>query len=63
MLSEYFKFQEKKTSIRIELVAGFTTFLTMAYIIAVNPAILGAAGMDKEAVVEMNSDRLKGSNL
>jgi len=51
MLREYFKFQEKKTSIRIELVAGFTTFLTMAYIIAVNPAILGAAGMDKEALI------------
>ena len=51
MFSEYFKFQEKNTSIRIELVAGFTTFLTMAYIIAVNPAILGAAGMDKEALI------------
>ena len=51
MLREYFKFQEKKTGIRIELVAGFTTFLTMAYIIAVNPAILGAAGMDKEALI------------
>ena len=51
MLSEFFKFQEKKTSIKIELVAGFTTFLTMAYIIAVNPAILGAAGMDKEALI------------
>jgi len=51
MLSEYFKFQEKKTSIRIELMAGFTTFLTMAYIIAVNPAILGVTGMDKEALI------------
>jgi len=51
MFIEYFKFQEKRTSIRIELVAGFTTFLTMAYIIAVNPAILGAAGMDKEALI------------
>jgi AGZA family xanthine/uracil permease-like MFS transporter len=51
MLSEYFKFQEKKTSIRIELMAGLTTFLTMAYIIAVNPAILGVTGMDKEALI------------
>ncbi|HUT45885.1 MAG TPA: NCS2 family permease [Sedimentisphaerales bacterium] len=51
MLSKYFKFQDKKTGIRTELVAGFTTFLTMAYIIAVNPAILGAAGMDKEALI------------
>jgi len=51
MLSEYFKFREKKTSIRIELVAGLTTFVTMAYIIAVNPAILGVTGMDKEALI------------
>ena len=51
MLSEYFKFEHKQTSIRIELVAGLTTFLTMAYIIAVNPAILGATGMDKEALI------------
>ncbi len=51
MFSEYFKFHEKKTSIKIEFVAGLTTFLTMAYIIAVNPAILGAAGMDKEALI------------
>jgi len=51
MLNKYFKFQEKQTSIRIELVAGLTTFLTMAYIIAVNPAILSATGMDKEALI------------
>ena len=51
MLSEFFKFREKKTSIRIELVAGLTTFVTMAYIIAVNPAILGVTGMDKEALI------------
>jgi len=51
MLSEFFKFQEKKTSIKIELVAGLTTFLTMAYIIAVNPAILGVTGMDKQALI------------
>ena len=51
MLREYFKFESRQTSIRTELVAGLTTFLTMAYIIAVNPAILGAAGMDKEALI------------
>ncbi|MGB2864567.1 MAG: NCS2 family permease [Sedimentisphaerales bacterium] len=51
MLSEYFKFEHKQTSIRIELMAGLTTFLTMAYIIAVNPAILGVTGMDKEALI------------
>jgi len=51
MLSQYFGFQEKRTSLKTEFVAGLTTFLTMAYIIAVNPAILGAAGMDKQALI------------
>lgn len=50
MLSKYFKLQEKQTSIKVEFVAGLTTFLTMAYIIAVNPAILSATGMDKECL-------------
>jgi len=63
MLSEYFKFQQKKTSIRIELMAGFTTFLTMAYIIAVNPAILGAAGMDKEALIAVTCIMSGGASL
>jgi AGZA family xanthine/uracil permease-like MFS transporter len=51
MLSGFFKFEHKQTNIRIELLAGLTTFLTMAYIIAVNPAILGVTGMDKEALI------------
>lgn len=51
MLNEYFKFERRQTSIKIELIAGLTTFLTMAYIIAVNPAILSAAGMDKQALI------------
>jgi len=51
MLSEYFGFREKGTTLKIELVAGLTTFLTMAYIIFVNPAILSAAGMDKQALI------------
>jgi AGZA family xanthine/uracil permease-like MFS transporter len=51
MLSEYFRLREKGTSFKIELVAGLTTFLTMAYIIFVNPAILSAAGMDKQALI------------
>jgi AGZA family xanthine/uracil permease-like MFS transporter len=51
MLSEYFKFERRQTSLRIELIAGLTTFLTMAYIIAVNPAILSVTGMDKEALI------------
>jgi AGZA family xanthine/uracil permease-like MFS transporter len=51
MISEYFQLKEKKTTVKIELVAGLTTFLTMAYIIAVNPSILSATGMDKEALI------------
>ena len=63
MLSEFFKFREKKTSIKIELVAGFTTFLTMAYIIAVNPAILGVTGMDKEALIAVTCIMSGGASL
>ncbi|MHC4808431.1 MAG: solute carrier family 23 protein, partial [Planctomycetota bacterium] len=51
MTDKYFELREKQTSVKIEFVAGATTFLTMAYIIAVNPAILSAAGMDKEALI------------
>ena len=43
-------FDPEKNSIRVELMAGLTTFLTMSYILAVNPIILGDAGMDKGAV-------------
>ncbi|MEW6371297.1 MAG: NCS2 family permease [Pseudomonadota bacterium] len=50
MLDNYFKLKESGTDVRTELLAGFTTFLTMAYIIFVNPSILGDAGMPKEAV-------------
>ena len=51
MVSKYFQLKEKQTSVRIEIVAGLTTFLTMAYIIFVNPTILSSAGMDKEALI------------
>ena len=51
MINEHFKLKERKTNIKIEFVAGVTTFLTMAYIIAVNPAILSVTGMDKEALI------------
>lgn len=50
MLGKYFDLKEKNSSVRIEVMAGFTTFLTMAYIIIVNPAILSEAGMDKQAL-------------
>lgn len=51
MIGKYFKLQKRQTSVKIECVAGLTIFLTMAYIICVNPAILSAAGMDKEALI------------
>jgi AGZA family xanthine/uracil permease-like MFS transporter len=50
MLENYFKLSEHGTNVRTEVVAGFTTFLTMAYIMFVNPQILSAAGMDRGAV-------------
>jgi len=50
MLEKLFKLSEKGTNARTEILAGITTFLTMAYILAVNPDILSAAGMDKSAV-------------
>lgn len=50
MLDNYFGLTANRTDVRTEVVAGITTFLTMAYIIFVNPHILGEAGMDKGAV-------------
>ncbi len=49
-LVNYFKLSDNQTDFKTELIAGFTTFMTMAYILAVNPQILSAAGMDKGAV-------------
>ncbi len=50
MLERFFKLKEHGTDVRTEVFAGLTTFLTMAYIIFVNPSILGAAGMPQDAV-------------
>ncbi|MGL5107605.1 MAG: NCS2 family permease [Vibrio ordalii] len=50
MLERLFKLSEYGTNVRTEVIAGMTTFLTMAYIIFVNPAILADAGMDRGAV-------------
>ena len=50
MLDKYFKITENKSTLRTEIIAGITTFMTMVYILAVNPSILSAAGMDKDAV-------------
>ncbi|MFS2221470.1 NCS2 family permease [Pantoea sp. B65] len=50
LLQRLFKLQEHGTTARTEVIAGFTTFLTMVYIVFVNPQILGVAGMDTQAV-------------
>jgi AGZA family xanthine/uracil permease-like MFS transporter len=50
MLENFFKLKESNTDVRTELVAGLTTFLTMAYIIFVNPSILATAGVPKDSV-------------
>lgn len=51
MLEKLFKLKENNTTIKTEIVAGITTFMTMAYILAVNPTMLGDAGMDRTAVL------------
>ena len=50
MLEQFFKLKENNTDVKTEVLAGITTFMTMAYILAVNPSILAAAGMDQGAV-------------
>lgn len=51
MLEKVFKLSDHGTSVKTEVMAGLTTFMTMAYILAVNPSILGDAGMDPTAVL------------
>ncbi len=50
MLEKFFQLKENKTTVRTEILAGITTFMTMAYILAVNPGILSTTGMDKNAL-------------
>ena len=50
MLQKIFGFDPKVTSVKTEIIAGITTFLTMAYILAVNPSVLSSTGMDKGAL-------------
>ncbi|MGN0400955.1 MAG: NCS2 family permease [Acetatifactor sp.] len=50
-MEKFFKLKQNGTTVRTEVVAGITTFMTMAYILAVNPAILSASGMDKNAIL------------
>ena len=49
-MDNFFKLSERGTDVKTEVMAGVTTFMTMAYILAVNPIILGAAGMDTGAI-------------
>ena len=51
MLEKLFKLKENNTNVRTEVIGGITTFMTMAYILAVNPSLLSASGMDKTAVL------------
>ena len=51
MFEHFFKLKENNTKISTEIIAGLTTFMTMAYILALNPGILSNAGMDKTAVL------------
>ena len=51
MLEKIFKLKQHNTNVKTEVMAGVTTFMTMAYILAVNPGILGEAGMDSTAVL------------
>ncbi|WP_461240225.1 NCS2 family permease [Paucilactobacillus sp. N302-9] len=49
-IAKYFQLDELHTNVSREILAGFTTFISMAYILFVNPSVLGASGMDKGAV-------------
>ena len=51
MLENLFKLKENNTNVKTEVIGGVTTFMTMAYILAVNPQILSASGMDAQAVL------------
>lgn len=51
MLEKMFRLKENNTTVRTEVIGGITTFMTMAYILAVNPSILSASGMDKNAIL------------
>lgn len=51
MIEKFFKLTENNTTVKTEVIGGLTTFMTMAYILAVNPSILSASGMDANAVM------------
>jgi len=49
-LNNFFQLDSNKSNIKTEIIAGITTFLTMAYIIFANPSIMAESGMDKDAI-------------
>ena len=51
MLEKFFKLKESGTDVKTEVIGGVTTFMAMAYILAVNPSILSASGMDAQAIL------------
>lgn len=51
MLERLFKISQNNSTVKTEITGGLTTFMTMAYILAVNPSVLSAAGMDPTAVL------------
>ena len=54
MLNRLFKLKENNTKVSTEIIAGLTTFMTMAYILALNPNILSNAGMDRCFLLSQN---------
>ena len=59
MIEKLFKLKENNTDIRTEVIGGITTFMTMAYILAVNPSMLSAAGMDATPVIAIGATHCK----
>ena len=62
-LEKLFHLKENHTDVKTEVLAGITTFMTMAYILAVNPGILGATGMDSGAVFTATAVSILGVTL
>jgi AGZA family xanthine/uracil permease-like MFS transporter len=57
ILERIFRLREKNTTVKTEILAGVTTFVTMGYILFVNPNILAAAGIPKDAAIAATSGR------
>ena len=63
MLEKLFKLKENKTDVKTEILAGVTTFMTMAYILAVNPSILGDAGFTNQVLFSQGSSATEKTNV